>query len=261
MSDFQDWHLPVGNRILKTEAEIEQHLKKSHSWNLTASRQKTTIDLVNRPGKWLDVGCSSGKVTFQLAQKVDQVIGIDLDQTGIEIAQKWFKKPNIEYRLADLFASNFPAGDFDGMLFLEVIEHVENPLRFLQEFYRILKPGGVLIISTPNANSYSEILRRLFALSPGRTLGRLQRYQSSNDFDYRTNAGHIYAWTYETLHALLWRAGFMIDTLQPVGYYPISLRIAGREVRLFGKSEMLWLRPLIGTFCQTLLMRCYPRNK
>jgi len=68
-----------------------------------------------------------------------------------------FEEPNLEARSVDL-NTHWPAEDreYDCVISLEVIEHVENPRHFFREMARILRPGGKLLISTPNQHSVAS---------------------------------------------------------------------------------------------------------
>jgi len=113
--------------------------------------------LAPRPGDVvLDVGCGSGVLADRLARDAAvRVIGIDPNPDAITFARKTFVKPNLHYlqgRVDDLDLADASA---DKIAFLEVIEHlpVEQARHVLASFRRVLRPGGRLVISTPNMRS------------------------------------------------------------------------------------------------------------
>lgn len=117
-------------------------------------------------GKVLDVGCGTGFGCAMLQKSCEQVIGIDISPDAIKYAKQSFIVGD---------AQNLPFFDsyFDGIAAMEVIEHVHNPGQTMREIYRVLKPKGVLVISTPNSRGiHSENPYHLkeFTLSEFKTL-------------------------------------------------------------------------------------------
>lgn len=91
-------------------------------------------------GNLLDVGC--GSKPYQTLFKVDKYTGLDIDL------------PQVRNRgIADCFYGGrkfpFDDGEFDSVLCNQVFEHVFNPDEFLLEIHRVLKPGGVLLLTVP----------------------------------------------------------------------------------------------------------------
>ena len=81
---------------------------------------------------------------------------------------------------------------------LDVIEHVPDPLRLLRELRRVLKPGGQLVLSTPNIRCFRHIVRLLFS-------GRFPR---TSDDDFVWGGGHLHYFTRKDMLGLLGTAGF-----------------------------------------------------
>ena len=143
-----------------TKKELHDKFDKIESENKLGTRFKTTLKMIE--GKdVLDVGCAAGHLTRHIAKKGFRVHGIDVLEDSIQIAEEFNKFPNTTYEVRDLITNPLPSESFDCITFLETIEHVENPAGFLKEFNRILRPNGVLIISTPNATSLKNILYAL----------------------------------------------------------------------------------------------------
>lgn len=99
----------------------------------------------------LDVGCSSGALLEMFGKRVPsaQLFGVDVDPGGREKAPDWLKE-NISVGLFP--EMDFP-GDFDVITFHHVIEHLLDPMEYLQKAVSCLAPGGVLVISTPDIES------------------------------------------------------------------------------------------------------------
>lgn len=158
--------------------------------------------------KVLDVGCNYGPWSFFLHERGFDVTGVDLFQNQIDIANDLKAELKIDadqlrFRQMDFLKSDFEDGCFDYALFLETIEHVKNPTGFLDEFMRVLRPGGYLIVSTPNALNTYYILKQLYP-----NLSKLFKSIDSEDEDTGTHLDHIYAWDIFSFYRLLRRSGF-----------------------------------------------------
>jgi 2-polyprenyl-3-methyl-5-hydroxy-6-metoxy-1,4-benzoquinol methylase len=100
-------------------------------------------------GRLLEVGCGNGRQLERLAQAGWQVEGIDFDEHAASAARRL----GIPVRVGELSSADYADDQFDAIILSHVIEHVEDPVRLLAECRRILKPGGQLILATPNANA------------------------------------------------------------------------------------------------------------
>ena len=102
----------------------------------------------------IDLGCGVGYGTFMLAKaRAKKVYGIDIDNDAIEYAKANYCDKNITYNVRDALKSKFPSRVADIIIAFEVIEHVKNPKKFLEEATRLLKPNGIFIMSTPNSEA------------------------------------------------------------------------------------------------------------
>lgn len=100
-------------------------------------------------GDLLEVGCGEGRGVEELLPLADSYIG--LDKIGEVISMLQGKFPGVDFRQAVIPPfEGFADNSFDTIVSFQVIEHIENDRLFLQEIYRMLKPGGKAIISTPN---------------------------------------------------------------------------------------------------------------
>lgn len=100
-------------------------------------------------GSLLEVGCGEGRGVELLAPLSDKYLAIDKIQQVIDALRK--KHPGVEFRQA--FVPPFEGianNSFDRVVSFQVIEHIQNDRLFLEEIYRVLKPGGKAIITTPN---------------------------------------------------------------------------------------------------------------
>lgn len=104
----------------------------------------------------LDCGCGTGYGSAELAQAAADVTGIDVSNDAVEYARLNYARSNTAYVTGSCLDLAFPAESFDLVVAFEVIEHLANFRRFLQECARVLTPGGVFVVSTPNKSYYAE---------------------------------------------------------------------------------------------------------
>lgn len=99
----------------------------------------------------LDLACGVGYGSHLLADALEaHVTAADVDSAAIEHARRYFPASNIDYMLADARTVVFKDESFDAIVSFETIEHVDFSEMLVRQYARWLKPGGVLICSTPN---------------------------------------------------------------------------------------------------------------
>jgi SAM-dependent methyltransferase len=120
----------------------------SYVWRFGQQRRLTLIDRwTSLAGKMiLDVGCGLGTYVEKFLQHSNQVYGIDVEVERVVEAGK--RLPNVLTAAAE--ALPFPDNCFDVLLLHEVLEHVEDDRQVVLEAYRVLKPGGKMVIFAPN---------------------------------------------------------------------------------------------------------------
>lgn len=114
--------------------------------------------------KVLDAGCGDGEIgRLLLSQRKVEVYGVDISRKGVELANK----KGLHAKVGDISVKiPFKNNSFDLVLSSESIEHVLNPDTFLKEIYRVLKPGGIILITTPNLSSWLNRMIGLIGLYP-----------------------------------------------------------------------------------------------
>lgn len=106
--------------------------------------------------KFLDLGCGTGWFSKEAVDRGAKVTSLDVGPNLLRITGEKCKNKSklvIGDTLSLPFANNF----FDIVLSTEVIEHTENPLKAISESIRVLKPGGILVLTTPNKLWYPAI--------------------------------------------------------------------------------------------------------
>jgi SAM-dependent methyltransferase len=99
----------------------------------------------------LDLGCGSGYGSARIASIAASVVGVDVAADAVQFAQTRYTSPNLEFRVVEPDAP-LPFEDccFDVVLSFQVIEHVTDDVGYLKQARRILRPGGVMIVITPD---------------------------------------------------------------------------------------------------------------
>lgn len=101
----------------------------------------------------LEVGCGEGYGTALLAGSASAIIGIDYD--ALTAAHAAATYPQARFVRGNLAALPFANEAFDALVTLQVIEHVWNHREFVTECLRVLRPGGTLVVTTPNRLTFS----------------------------------------------------------------------------------------------------------
>jgi ubiquinone/menaquinone biosynthesis C-methylase UbiE len=109
----------------------------------------------------LDAGCGFGQYSYFIAKKFrnSNVLGVDINEERIKESEKFAREEGIEnlkFDIADLENLNYEES-FDLILAVDVLEHIENDVKVLKNFYRALKKDGLLIISTPSSFGGSDV--------------------------------------------------------------------------------------------------------
>lgn len=121
------------------------------------SKERPVKDFIasKHPERLLDLGCGCGWFCYELAKMSPGTIfyGVDISAFRINIFKEQIAKTSSEKQMECAMANGeklpFPDASFDMAVMREVLEHLQNPKATLQETFRILKPGGYLLITTP----------------------------------------------------------------------------------------------------------------
>ncbi len=188
-------------RARQLELVDPQVEEREQRWReLTAAERLADLRRFITSGRLLEVGCSTGELLLAASSSFT-VTGVEADVASSQVA----RARGINCLNGTLPDAHFPDEHFDAALLYHVIEHLASPRRALQELSRILRPGGWLVIETPN-----------IATLWFRLLGSRWR-QFIPD--------HRFFFTPETIKRLCLASGFEV----------VELRSAGRSmsVRLF----------------------------
>ena len=99
----------------------------------------------------LNLGTGEGDYDSMIAAHFGELVACDINEQDIQYARALNQEvPNLEYRVEDALNLSFPDNTFDLLLSVDVIEHVGQPERMIEEVGRILKPGGLALITFPS---------------------------------------------------------------------------------------------------------------
>lgn len=128
------------------------HIKKALRHCKPGSNQKMNV---------LDAGSGFGQYVYYMARKHPDwsILGLDVKSEQIEDCNRFFAKAgisNVRFEVADLTQLNFEKA-FDLVLCVDVMEHIEEDRKVLQNYFKALKRGGMLLISTPSDQGGSDV--------------------------------------------------------------------------------------------------------
>lgn len=134
------------NRFSNEWDSVLHKVETEKRMNIVFSDLLKGVSLKNK--KFLEVGCGLGYFSLEAKKRNAKVTGVDVGEKLLKICKK--KVPSGKFILASGADLPFKANHFDAVLCTEVIEHTEEPIKVIDEVIRVLKPGGVAVITSPN---------------------------------------------------------------------------------------------------------------
>ncbi|MGB9637356.1 MAG: class I SAM-dependent methyltransferase, partial [Microgenomates group bacterium] len=112
------------------------------------ARYEFASRILKKGAKILDLGCGTGYGSNFLLKEGFRVVGIDINKEAISFASKHYPQ-SARFLVCDVCRLPFDDLEFDAVCSFEVIEHIEDDKKMLSEVVRVLKKGGIFIMSTP----------------------------------------------------------------------------------------------------------------
>lgn len=181
--------------------------------------------------KLLDIGVAKG-VFLDIARKRGwEPMGIEPSEKDSSYAREVFKLPIFTGTLEE---AKLPSNQFDAATMLDVIEHLKNPSETVAKAFRVLKPGGILLVFTPNHDSLIFLISHwLYRLSLGKfPLERLYPVV------------HVHYFTPRALSYLLGKSGFNIEWLGSGPLHPEKCLTSTRITRVGASTIEFLSKPL-----------------
>jgi ArsR family transcriptional regulator len=164
---------------------MEHHYSPGRTWEATA---RAFVGLVQL-GDVLDVGSGDGVIAQLLAPRARRFTCLDRSEKVVDAARERLSHlPNVELVHGDMQAMPLADASFDQVLLFSVLTYADQPERVLAEAFRVLRPGGMLVLVTLDEHSHVEISSEYEHVNTGFSPARLRR--------------------------MLDRAGFVIDTCE-----------------------------------------------
>ena len=110
----------------------------------------------------LEIGCGRGDLIEKSSKEYKKVTALDISSAGVKEARKRVDMNcNSEFLVSDATKLPFNAHQFDVVIFSEVLEHIIDQERCIQEIYRVIKPNGHLMLTTPNSGGVHRNMIKL----------------------------------------------------------------------------------------------------
>ncbi len=206
-------------------------------WNRT--KQSGILRAGKRPpGRLLDVGCATGDWVAGAGEMGWKASGIEISRYAGEIAQK----KGLDIHIGTLLDAPFPEREFDVITMWDVIEHVPDPVLEARKLFALLKPGGALVLATPNVGSLRA------------------RRERASWHGFRVSQEHILFFTPSTIATVLRKAGFqgigtdtymideririLLNPLSDCSNLPVNIR-GHRFYHIWDANPMTWMHSLL----------------
>jgi 2-polyprenyl-3-methyl-5-hydroxy-6-metoxy-1,4-benzoquinol methylase len=158
--------LEIAKRVYRSFVDIFLMLG-----NVTAERKRAALMFLGdqAPASLLDIGCGQGSFLGLMAKRGWAVMGVDFDAAAVEAAHRLY---GVDVRVGTVDTMIATGIRFDVVTASHVIEHVPDPIAFLSKCRSLLRPGGRMILRTPNVDSigHRRYRRHWRGLEPPRHL-------------------------------------------------------------------------------------------
>lgn len=163
---------------------------------------KLLCDVLPKPARILDIAAAQGNFSLALAELGYQVTWNDLRSDLIGYVKQKYEFGDLEFQAGNAFELTFPVL-FDAVLITEIIEHVAHPDDFLIKTAQLVKPGGYVVMTTPNGAYFRNALPR-FSDCPDPSVYEGEQFKPDSD-------GHIFLLHPDEIEKLGNTAGLEID--------------------------------------------------
>ena len=136
-----------------TNLGYQSYSSQDHCYASTFKRRLERILKHQKPGRSLDIGCGTGILVEEAGKLGYESHGIDVSAHGLSSR---LLSLGVRFKQGTLDEARYPDGYFDLVTLCDVIEHIYDPLSFAKSLSRILTPGGILALATPNYDAFQR---------------------------------------------------------------------------------------------------------
>ena len=133
---------------------------RSHTWRTAENSCAYLLPHLAPNQRLLDIGCGPGTITVDLARRVapGEVLGLDVAEEVVAQAEAHRREQgvdNVRFATGDVYALDLPEASVDVVHAHQVLQHLTDPVRALQEVRRVLKPGGLLAVRDSDYGAFT----------------------------------------------------------------------------------------------------------
>lgn len=201
-------HFVFSEKIPSKKELIEYYSNEYERTNfLSPVTEKRYNELLNKfepyrkNNRILDIGAGCGFFLKIAHQRGWEIYGTEIDESAVEKCEE----TQLKMSFGEIQDIRFPEDFFDVIVHIEVIEHVNNPNQYIQEISKILRPGGITYLSTPNFNA-------------------IHRYRLKEKYDVISYPNHLCYYTAKTLKQAFKAHGLEPIRIKTTGYSVTRLK-------------------------------------
>lgn len=201
-----DWYR--SEQPVEAVSPWRHHLKKRRLYVSSVIRRELARQGKTRAARLLDLGCGDGTNLLWLSEFAESLYGSDYNL--VRLARARARSPEAKLFLGDIL--NYPAADggFDVVFFNHVIEHIPDDAAALATVHRILAPGGLLVLGTPNEGAWWWQLA--YKRAP----------------EIRRTTDHVHFYTADSIGAKMQAAGLKVFEVKHMGWGPPDWHLDGQ---------------------------------
>ncbi len=191
-----------------------EYLKEKKFIVATFQKRLEQIQKFSKVGRLLDIGCAFGFFLEPARKNGWDVQGLEISEIAYNHSKNKLKLPVLNKTLEE---AKFKSNSFDVVTMFDVIEHLSDPKKALKEVRRILKPNGLIVITTPDIGSVAAKIL-------GKNWEEVKRVRE-----------HIYFFSKDTLKSMLESLSFKVLRIESAGRY-FSVEYAIKRGKLYNKE-------------------------
>ena len=176
----------------------DQYFLDKENIQMNFEHRLNTIMKLTKSGRLLDIGCAAGFFLDLARKRGWKVSGIELSPDAIKFSKEKLK---LSVKKGDIDKTKLSRSLYEAVTLFDVIEHLPNPYKALRKINASLKPGGIIVITTPDVGSIAA-----------RILGK-------NWLEFKRIREHIYFFSRETISKMLEKSGFEVVKIETTGRY------------------------------------------